>query len=82
MLPQRAGGKRAVQKRQPFRVSQAPRGQQQAKRPYMPHADIRDPLEGMMVEDPSQLKPSTKEALRRAQKCYRCFQAWGPLGHF
>ena len=51
-----------------------------SKGPYEPIEEIRDPMEGKPVADPSQLLETTIEVLRRGKRCYRCFKAFGP-GH-
>ena len=52
----------------------------QLKGPYEPIGEIRDPMEGKPVIDPSQLLDTTLEVLRRGKRCYRCFKAFEP-GH-
>ena len=42
--------------------------------------ELHEPMEGQVVSHPGQLKSTTLELLRRAQRCYKCFQPYTP-GH-
>ena len=46
----------------------------QPKGPYTPIKEIRDPMEGKQVIDPSQLMDTTLEVLKQGKRCYRCFK--------
>ena len=73
-----------VQKRQ-FVVNQAQRsrqrgqrGHREEKQKYHVMPELQDNMVGQWVTDPSQLKATTIEALKRGKRCYRCFQPWTP----